>query len=92
MFSLHAQEEGGGQLLPEGAVPPPVDLIQPVPAPDIPFGGRVDGRLVLPVAGIAGDLDLPDPHDGVQCEETLPHEPAGCRNLGRNRGGRSQKR
>lgn len=38
-FSLHAQEQGGGQLLPEGAVPPPVDLIQPVPAPEIPLGG-----------------------------------------------------
>lgn len=39
MFSLQAQEEGDGQLLPEGAVPPPVDLIQPVPAPEIPLGG-----------------------------------------------------
>ena len=38
-FSLLAQEEEGGQLLPEGAVPPPVDLIQPVPAPEIPLGG-----------------------------------------------------
>ncbi|MFM2198890.1 MAG: assembly protein LptD [Verrucomicrobiota bacterium] len=38
-FSLHAQEQGGGQILPEGAVPPPVDLIQPVPAPEIPLGG-----------------------------------------------------
>ena len=27
-----------GDLLPEGAVPPPVDLIQPVPAPEIAFG------------------------------------------------------
>ena len=39
IFSLHAQQDEGGRLLPEGAVPPPVDLIQPVPAPDIPFGG-----------------------------------------------------
>jgi LPS-assembly protein len=39
IFSLHAQEQGGGQILPEGAVPPPVDLIQPVPAPEIPLGG-----------------------------------------------------
>ena len=38
-LSLHAQEEKGGQILPEGAVPPPVDLIQPVPAPEIPLGG-----------------------------------------------------
>ena len=38
-LSLHAQEQAGGQLLPEGAVPPPVDLIQPVPAPEIPLGG-----------------------------------------------------
>jgi hypothetical protein len=38
-LSLRAQREEGGQLLPEGAVAPPVDLIQPVPAPEIPFGG-----------------------------------------------------
>ncbi|QTN32437.1 LPS-assembly protein LptD [Akkermansiaceae bacterium] len=41
---LHAQE--GGQILPEGA-PPPVDLIQPVPAPEIPLGGVQQGP-VLP--------------------------------------------
>jgi len=38
-LSLRAQREEGGSLLPEGAVAPPVDLIQPVPAPEIPFGG-----------------------------------------------------
>ncbi len=40
-FTLQAQEleQDGGQLLPDGAVPPPVDLIQPVPAPEIPLGG-----------------------------------------------------
>jgi len=38
--TLNAQNlEPDGQLLPDGAVPPPVDLIQPVPAPEIPFGG-----------------------------------------------------
>lgn len=41
---LHAQEDG--QILPEG-VPPPVDLIQPVPAPEIPLGGVQEGP-VLP--------------------------------------------
>ena len=35
LASLFAQDNG---LLPEGAVPPPVDLIEPVPAPEIPFG------------------------------------------------------
>lgn len=38
-FSVKAQEEGGGQILPDGALAPPVDLIQPVPAPEIPLGG-----------------------------------------------------
>ena len=38
-LSLRAQREEGGSLLPEGAVAAPVDLIQPVPAPEIPFGG-----------------------------------------------------
>ena len=42
-FSVHAQEPGGGQILPEGAVPSPVDLIQPVPAPEIPLGGVLIG-------------------------------------------------
>lgn len=32
-------EEAFDSLLPDGAVPPPVDLIQPVPAPKIPLGG-----------------------------------------------------
>jgi LPS-assembly protein len=43
-LSLAAQEDG--QILPEG-VPPPVDLIQPVPAPEIPLGGVQEGP-VLP--------------------------------------------
>ena len=38
-ISLCAQEEEGGSLLPAGIVAPPVDLIQPVPAPEIPSGG-----------------------------------------------------
>lgn len=38
-FSLTAQEADDGQILPDGAVAPPVDLIQPVPAPEIPIGG-----------------------------------------------------
>ncbi len=42
-FSLHAQE--ARQLLPEG-VAPPVDLIQPVPAPEIPLGGVQEGPLL----------------------------------------------
>ena len=37
--SLLAQgNEAGNNLLLDGAVPPPVDLIQPVPAPEIPIG------------------------------------------------------
>jgi LPS-assembly protein len=42
-LSLAAQEDG--QILPEGA-PPPVDLIQPVPAPEIPLGGVQEGPLL----------------------------------------------
>ena len=42
-LSLAAQENG--QVLPENA-PPPVDLIQPVPAPDIPLGGVPDGPML----------------------------------------------
>lgn len=42
-LSLFAQ--GEGQVLPEG-VPPPVDLIQPVPAPEIPLGGLQQGSLL----------------------------------------------
>jgi LPS-assembly protein len=60
MFSLHAQEEGGGQLLPEGAVPPPVDLIQPVPAPDIPFGGVPLGPALpenLKITNLGGKIE-----------------------------------
>ncbi|MFD2255333.1 hypothetical protein ACFSSA_01475 [Luteolibacter algae] len=39
-LTLSAQE---GQLLPDGSVPPPVDLIQPVPAPEIPLGAMTEG-------------------------------------------------
>lgn len=46
-FSLNAQEEGG-QILPEAAVPPPVDLIQPVPPPEIPLGGVIPEGPILP--------------------------------------------
>lgn len=35
------------QVLPDNAVPPPVDLIEPVPAPEIPFGAVPTGP-VLP--------------------------------------------
>ena len=44
-FSLHAQEDG--QILPEGP-PPAVDLIEPVPAPEIPLGGVVPEGPALP--------------------------------------------
>jgi len=38
-LSLFAQgNDAVNDLLPDGAVPPPVDLIQPVPAPEIPIG------------------------------------------------------
>ena len=36
VFAENIEPEAG--LLPDGAVPPPVDLIQPVPAPEIPIG------------------------------------------------------
>jgi len=42
-LSLHAQEDG--QILPEGP-PPPVELIQPVPAPEIPLGGVMEGPML----------------------------------------------
>ncbi len=47
-FSLFAQEPGEIEgLLPDGSVPPPVDLIEPVPAPEIPIGAVLEGP-VLP--------------------------------------------
>lgn len=42
-----AQEEPQGNLLPDGAVPPPVDTIKPVPAPEIPIG-EIDEESILP--------------------------------------------
>ena len=42
-LSLAAQEDG--QILPDGS-PPPVDLIQPLPAPEIPPGGVQEGPLL----------------------------------------------
>ena len=47
-FPLCAQEAGEGLILPDGAVPPPVDLIQPVPAPEIPLGGIIQEGPTLP--------------------------------------------
>ncbi len=35
-----------GVLLPDDAVPPPVDLIQPVPAPEIPIGELPEGPML----------------------------------------------
>lgn len=46
-FSLNAREESD-KILPEGAVPPPVDLIQPVPLPEILLGGVIMGGPALP--------------------------------------------
>lgn len=67
-FSLHAQEQGGGQLLPEGAVPPPVDLIQPVPAPEIPLGGVPIGPALpenLKIDNQGGKIEG-DPENGIR--------------------------
>ncbi len=42
--SLFAQGNEPDGLLPDGAVPPPVDMIQPVPAPEIPIGEPTVGQ------------------------------------------------
>jgi LPS-assembly protein len=67
-FSVHAQEQGGGQILPEGAVPPPVDLIQPVPAPEIPLGGVPIGPALpenLKIDNLGGLIEG-DPENGIR--------------------------
>ena len=38
------------------------------------LGGRVDARFVRAVGGVAGDLDLPHPDDGVEGEEAVADE------------------
>jgi LPS-assembly protein len=45
LLPLAAQEN---PVLPEGPVPPPVDMITPVPAPDIPIGGEDVTRPAMP--------------------------------------------
>lgn len=67
-FSVHAQEPGGGQILPEGAVPSPVDLIQPVPAPEIPLGGVLIGSALpenLKIDNQGGKIEG-NPEDGIR--------------------------
>ncbi len=65
-FSLYAQE--GGQVLPEG-VPPPVELIQPVPPPEIPFGGIAQQGPLLPenlkIENHGGTIEG-NPEDGIR--------------------------
>jgi len=46
-LTAQAQEGEEGGLLPDGRVPPPVNLIQPVPAPEIPLGELTEAP-VLP--------------------------------------------